>query len=45
MKLTNNFNLPDTFVNVIKRPQYSKGDSQISATEQAVIGYITQPPS
>ena len=33
MKLTNNFNLPDTFVNVIKRPQYSKGDSQISATE------------
>ena len=33
MKLTNNFNLPDTFVNVIQRPQYSKGDSQISATE------------
>jgi hypothetical protein len=33
MKLTNNFNLPDTFVNVIKRPQYDKGDSQISATE------------
>jgi len=33
VKLTNNFNLPDTFVNVIKRPQYSKGDSQISATE------------
>ncbi len=33
MKLTNNFGLPDTFVNVIKRPQYTKGDSQISATE------------
>ena len=33
MKLTNKFNLPDTFVNVIKRPQYTKGDSQISATE------------
>ncbi len=33
MKLTNNFNLPDTFVNVIQRPQYTKGDSQISATE------------
>jgi hypothetical protein len=33
MKLTNKFNLPQTFVNVIKRPQYTKGDSQISATE------------
>jgi hypothetical protein len=33
VKLTNNFNLPDTFVNVIRRPQYSKGDAQISATE------------
>lgn len=33
MKLTNNFGLPDTFVNVIRRPQYTKGDSQISATE------------
>ena len=33
MKLTNNFSLPDTIVNVIKRPQYDKGDSQISATE------------
>lgn len=33
MKLTNNFNLPDTIVNVIRRPQYDKGDSQISATE------------
>lgn len=33
MKLTNKFQLPDTFVNVIQRPQYTKGDSQISATE------------
>lgn len=33
MKLTNKFGLPDTFVNVIKRPQYTKGDSQISVTE------------
>ncbi len=33
MKLTNKFELPDTFINVIKRPQYDKGDSQISATE------------
>ena len=33
MRITNVHNLPDTFVNVIKRPQYSKGASQISATE------------
>lgn len=33
MKLTNNFQLPDTFINIIQRPQYDKGDSQISATE------------
>ena len=33
MKITNKFNLPDTFLNVIHRPTYSKGDSHISATE------------
>ena len=33
MKLTNKFNLPDTFVNVIQRPTYSKGKAHISATE------------
>lgn len=33
MKLTNKFELPETFINVIKRPTYTKGDSQISATE------------
>jgi hypothetical protein len=33
MKLTNKFNLPDTFVNVIERPTYSKGKADISATE------------
>jgi hypothetical protein len=33
MKLTNKYNLPETIVNVIKRPQYSRGKSQISATE------------
>jgi hypothetical protein len=38
MKLTNKFNLPETFVNVIKRPQYSKGSSEISVTE------ILSPP-
>jgi len=38
MKLTNKFNLPETFVNVIKRPTYSKGSSEISVTE------ILSPP-
>jgi hypothetical protein len=33
MKFTNNFNLPQTFVNVIHRPTYSKGKAHISATE------------
>lgn len=33
MKLTNKFNLPQTFVNVITRPTYTKGKSNISATE------------
>lgn len=33
MKLTNKFNLPQTFLNVIHRPTYSKGDSHISVTE------------
>jgi hypothetical protein len=33
VKLTNKFELPETFINVIQRPQYDKGDSQISATE------------
>ena len=38
MKLTNKFNLPQTFVNVITRPTYSRGDSEISVTE------ILSPP-
>lgn len=38
MKLTNKHNLPDTFVNVIRRPQYSRGDAEISVTE------ILSPP-
>jgi hypothetical protein len=33
MKITNKHGLPETFINVIKRPQYTRGDSQISATE------------
>ena len=38
MKLTNKHNLPQTFVNVINRPSYSRGDSEISVTE------ILSPP-
>lgn len=33
MKITNKFNVPNTFVNVVKRPQYSKGDVNLSVTE------------
>jgi hypothetical protein len=33
MKLTNKHDLPQTFVNVIKRPTYSKGKAHLSATE------------
>lgn len=38
MKLTNKFNLPQTIVNVLKRPTYSKGRANISAT-----GLINSP--
>jgi hypothetical protein len=33
MIITNKFNLPQTFVNVMKRPTYSKGKAALSATE------------
>lgn len=33
MILTNKHGLPDTIVNVLKRPQYSKGNAHISVTE------------
>ena len=33
MKLTNNFNLPSTIMNVIARPQYNKGKANLSVTE------------
>ena len=33
MIITNKFNLPQTFVNVLKRPTYSKGRAALSATE------------
>lgn len=33
MKITNNFGIPETVMNVIHTPRYDKGESQISATE------------
>ena len=33
MRLTNKFNLPQTFLNVLDRPTYSKGGANISATQ------------
>jgi len=33
MKLTNIHNIPETFVNVLKRPTYSKGKARLSATQ------------
>lgn len=33
MRLTNRLNLPQTFVNVLQRPTYTKGGANISATE------------
>lgn len=33
MKITNKFNLPETFVNILRRPTYTKGGANISATE------------
>jgi len=33
MKLTNKYNLPQTFMNVAQRPEYTKGKAHVSATE------------
>ena len=33
MKLTNNFGMPETILNVIARPQYNKGKANMSVTE------------
>ena len=33
MKLTNKHGIPDTFINVLKRPTYSKGKAHLSATQ------------
>ena len=33
MKITNKRNIPQTFVNVLKRPTYSKGKAHLSVTQ------------
>ena len=33
MKITNKFNIPETIVNVVKRPTYSKGRANLSVTQ------------
>ena len=33
MKITNKFNIPQTFINVLDRPTYSKGKAHLSATQ------------
>lgn len=33
MKLTNKFNIPQTFVNVLQRPTYTKGGANLSVTQ------------
>ena len=33
MKLTNNYGIPQTFINVLERPTYSKGKAHLSATQ------------
>ena len=33
MKLTNKFNIPQTFINVLDRPTYSKGKANLSVTQ------------
>ena len=33
MKITNKFNIPQTFLNILDRPQYSKGKAHLSVTQ------------
>ena len=42
MKLTNNRGLPDTILNIIARPQYSKGKANLSVTEMMSSPRIVQ---
>lgn len=42
MKITNKHNLPQTFVNVLEKPSYSKGGANLSATELLSSPQIVQ---
>ena len=33
MKLTNEYDIPQTFINILERPEYSKGKANLSATQ------------
>ena len=37
MKLTNVHSLPETIINVIKRPQYTKGGAQLSVLSFSTV--------
>lgn len=42
MKITNKFNLPQTFINIVERPTYTKGKANLSVTELLGSPRITQ---
>jgi PD-(D/E)XK nuclease superfamily len=42
MKITNKFGLPETFVNIMHRPTYSKGSAHLSATELITAPRLVQ---
>jgi len=42
MKITNKFNLPETFLNIMQRPAYSKGKAHLSATELITAPRLVQ---
>ena len=33
MKITNKFSIPQTFINILDRPQYNKGKAHLSVTQ------------
>ena len=42
MKVTNKYNLPQTIVNVLNRPTYTKGKAHLSVTEALSSPRIVQ---
>ena len=39
MKLTNRYHLPQTIVNVLQRPNYTKGKAHLSVTERFALPF------